>query len=164
MTAALTAAGTVQDIAATLVTQATAVLGAAGAAVHALGDDGMLHQVGLASGRHEVAQRCTAFPVSADLPGGVALRSGQPVVLRSRDQLFRRFPALADVYPDQHSLLVAPMTVAGRPWGVFSLTFAQECSVDEQSQIDFLTALAAVTTQALERAVLPAPHRPAAVD
>ena len=164
MTAALTAAGTVQDIAATLVTQATAVLEAAGAAVHALGDDGMLHQVGLASGRPEVAQRYTAFPVSADLPGGVALRSGQPVVLRSRDQLFRRFPALADVYPDQHSLLVAPMTVAGRPWSVFSLTFAQVCSVDEQSQIELLTALAAVTTQALERAVLPAPHRPAAVD
>ena len=152
VTTALTGARTVDDIATTLVTNATAVLEAASAAVYLLGDDGMLRQVGLSSDSREAAERYVAIPASADLPGGVAVRTGLPVVLRNRAQLARRFPSLAELYPDERTLLVAPILLGDRRLGVFALTFAGESSVDEQTQIAFLTTLAAVTATALDRA------------
>ena len=153
VTTALTGARTVEDIADTLVTQATAVLDAAAAAVYLLQDDGMLHQVGLVASDVAAAQQYASFPASADLPGGVALRTGQPVVLRSRSQIARRFPALADLYDDERTILVAPMVLQGRRQGVLALVFPGESQLDEQTQVDFLTTLAAVTAQALDRAL-----------
>lgn len=156
VTSALSGARTVHDIAETLVTSATAVLDASSAAVHLLGEDGDLHQVGLATDLPAAGRPFTAVAVSDDLPGGVALRTGEPVVLRNRAQLARRFPALADLYAEERTLLVAPLLLDDRALGVFSLTFAGESSVDEQTQVAFLTALATVTAQALDRAVPPA--------
>ena len=54
---------------------------------------------------------------------------------------------------DEPTLLVAPLVLHDRRLGMFALTFPGERQVDEQTQVDFLTTLAAVTAQALDRAL-----------
>jgi GAF domain-containing protein len=61
-------------------------------------------------------------------------------------------PALRGVYVHELSLLVAPLAIGGRHLGVLSLTFGGHARVEEQAQRSFVTTLADVTAQALERA------------
>ena len=87
-------------------------------------------------------RRYDRVPITPDLPAGAAVLSGQPVVVRDRADLVRRFPVLADVYVHELSLLVAPLVVGGRTLGVLSLTFGGQARVEEQAQRSFLTTLA----------------------
>ncbi|MDQ1705522.1 MAG: hypothetical protein QOF18_1888 [Frankiaceae bacterium] len=152
VTAELTGARDIEDIVETVVSNATRALGAHSARIYLLGDDGILRSVATRGGDPQLAVNYEEFPLEADLPGGVALRTGQPVLLRNLEELAQRFPSLATVYPDERTLHVAPLIVGEHKIGVLSLTFRGLTAVDEHTQVTFLTALADACAQALERA------------
>ena len=154
VTAELTGAQTTEDIVATVCGRAYDVLGALSARVYLL-EEGVLRSAATAGKDRSLAENYEEFPADADLPGGVALRTGKPVVIRSLAELANRFPPLAAIYPaksEDRTLLVAPLLAGDRALGVLSLTFHGRGVVDEQTQQAFLTTLADVTAQALERA------------
>ncbi|MDQ1695524.1 MAG: hypothetical protein QOJ03_877 [Frankiaceae bacterium] len=153
VTAELTGAADVEAITETVVRNATAVLGAHTARIYLLGDDGMLRSAATGGGGDvALADTYDEFPAAAHLPGGVALRTGQPVVVHDLAELAERFPALAGIYPDERTLLVAPLVVGAHQLGVLSLTFRGPTGANEEAQLAFLTTLTDVTAQALERA------------
>jgi serine phosphatase RsbU (regulator of sigma subunit) len=162
VTAELTGADAVADIAATVVRHATAIFGAHAARIYLLGEDGMLRsEAADGGGDAAIAKDYQEFPAAADLPGGVALRTRKPVVLRDLTDLENRFPALAGAYPDDRTLLVAPLIVGDHELGVLSLTFRQPSGLEQETQMAFLTTLADVTAQAVERALAAAAARQA---
>jgi len=153
VTTALTAAGTVDEIVATACESAHRVLGARTARVYLLNEDGTtLRSMAVAGGDPTLTHSYAAFSVDDDLPGAVVVRTGEPMVLRDSADIAGRFPQLASIYRDEAALLVAPIAAAGRPLGVLSLTFRGQEPVDEVTQRAFLTTLADVTAQALDRA------------
>lgn len=154
VTADLAAAASVHDVAQAVVDNALEILRADVAAVYLLGDDDMLRAVrrhGI--GDEDLAREYDAFPAQADLPGGIVLRTGEPLVFRSRSELAAQFPHLSGTYPEEMRLLVAPLIVGTHRLGVLSLRFLGSGLVDEDSQLSMLNTLAGVTSQALERAV-----------
>ena len=158
VTAELTGAQTMEDVVSTVCTRAYDVLGALSARVYLL-EDGMLRSAATSGRDPSLANQYEEFPADADLPGGIALRTGKPLMVRSLAELASRFPTLATIYPrtaEDRTLLVAPLVAADRPLGVISLTFHGQGAFDEQTQLAFLTTLADVTAQALERAAIAA--------
>jgi serine phosphatase RsbU (regulator of sigma subunit)/anti-sigma regulatory factor (Ser/Thr protein kinase) len=154
VTAELTGAVDVAEISTSVVKHATAIFGAHAARVYLLGDDGILRsEASDGGGDSLLAQDYEEFPMSADLPGGEVLRTRKPIVIRDLADLGRRFPALVEVYPDERTLLVAPLTVGDHDLGVLSLTFRGPSNLDQDTQLAFLTTLADVTAQAIERAL-----------
>jgi GAF domain-containing protein len=151
VTAALTAARDVKDVCQVVVENATKVLGARSSAFFLLGDDGVF-RLAAADGNDGEMPSYYEFPLEATLPGGEAIRSRRPVVIRNLTELAERYPTLASIYPDERALLVAPLIVGDHALGVLSLTFLGRGSVDEQTQLTLLTTLADVSAQALERA------------
>lgn len=152
VTARLTGAASVDEVVEEVCASAHDVLGALTARIYLLASDGMLRSVATAGELDPLAQHYAEFPAAADLPGGLALRSGAPVVVRSVGELVERFPTLAGIYPDERTLVVAPLVVRGHELGVLSLSFRGQGAVDETTQLAFLTTIADVTAQALERA------------
>jgi serine phosphatase RsbU (regulator of sigma subunit)/anti-sigma regulatory factor (Ser/Thr protein kinase) len=153
VTADLAAAATVKDVAETVVENALELLLADVAVVYLLDDDGMLRAVRRdGAGDDSLASAYEAFPVDADLPGSIALRTRQPLVFRSKEDFETRFPQLKGDHPEDMRLLVAPLAVGDHGLGVIALRFVGTSAVDEDSQLTLLTTLAGVTSQALERA------------
>jgi serine phosphatase RsbU (regulator of sigma subunit)/anti-sigma regulatory factor (Ser/Thr protein kinase) len=152
VTAELSGAREVDDVCRVVVANATRVLGAHSAGIFLLGDDRMLRLAAQASGDVQPPTDYTAFSVDAPLPGGDCLRGRTPIVIRSVTELAERYPPLASVYPDDRTLLVAPLVVGEHELGVMSLTFVGRNVVDEQTQLTLLTTLSDVCAQALERA------------
>jgi GAF domain-containing protein len=119
VTGELTGVNSVEDIAATVVDNACAFLGALSGRVLLL-NDGVLRTVAapgvpLPYGYSEVA-------LDADLPGAVVARTRQPLTLRNLGEIARRFPALATLYDGERSLHVAPLCIGDHCLGVFALT------------------------------------------
>ena len=152
VTAELTGARDVADVCEVVVANATGVLGAHSCGIFLLGDDRMLRLAAAAGGETRPGPDYQEFSADAPLPGGDALRDRVPVVIRSLDELAERYPPLATVYPDERTLLVAPLIVRDHELGVLSLTFVGKSVVDEKTQLTLLTTLADVCAQALERA------------
>lgn len=150
ITADLTGARTVQDVAASVVDNAAAYPGVCSARVYLLGDDRVLRSLawhGETTGRTD---RYDEMALDDDLPGAQVVRTGQPLFLRSLDQLHERFPGFDGEYPDDRSLHVVPLTIGGRTLGVLSLTFLGG-EVDDDAQVAYVRAMADVLAQALER-------------
>jgi len=153
VTADLSAAATARDVATTVVDNALDLLQATAAVVYLLHEDGMLRAVRRTGiGDELLASAYEEFPLDADLPGGVVLRTREPMVFRSNSDLATRFPQLVGSYPEESRLLVAPLVVGDHDLGVLALRFHGTAIVDEETQLSMLTTLAGVTSQALERA------------
>jgi hypothetical protein len=152
VTADLTAAVTVEQIATTVARSATTVLGAHSAHVYLV--DGDLFRSFADDGDYDpdVGARWGSFPISSDIPAGAALLSGETLAFRDRAELLRQFPSLADAFVNELSLLVAPLVIGDHRLGVLSATFGGAARIEERAQRLFLTTLADVTAQAIERA------------
>jgi len=152
VTGDLTSARTVEEIAAVVVDSAQN-LGAISARVYLL-VGAMLESLAAHGADATLEAQYPHVPVSADLPGGVVVRSGERLLLRNVAQIVDRFPLLAEMYdgsPDR-TLHVAPLIVGDHTLGVLSLTFPGGGQLGEDSQADFVTSLAGALAQALERA------------
>ncbi len=153
VTAELTRARTVEEIAATVTHNASEFLGALSCRVYLLGDDGILRALATHGGSAPWAERYREIALGDDLPGPVVLRTGRPMVLRGLAQIAERFPVLAEVYPSERTLHVSPLVVDEHRIGVLSVAFPVLGVIDQKTQATFVGALADSLAQALERAL-----------
>ena len=88
-----------------------------------------------------------------DTPSRVVAQTGRPLWVETREEVQARFPTLPAVEPDLAAVCVLPLGVAGHQLGLLRLAFSEPrlFRADEQA---FLTALAAIAAQALDRADL----------
>jgi serine phosphatase RsbU (regulator of sigma subunit)/anti-sigma regulatory factor (Ser/Thr protein kinase) len=153
VTAELTGARTVTEIAATVVDNAAEFLGADSGRIYLTTADRRLRSVAVHGGDPDTNARFREISLDADLPGALVARSGQPLFIRNLAQTVARFPDLTGVYRTERSLHVAPLTIGGRTLGVLSLTFPGSSEVDDGTQNAFVGALADALAQAVERAL-----------
>jgi GAF domain-containing protein/anti-sigma regulatory factor (Ser/Thr protein kinase) len=152
VTAELTGARDVEEIADIVVGHASSALGSPLASMSLLVDDDTLRVIRLHGASEATRQRWETFPVSANLPGSEAVRTNSVVVVRSVEELERRFPLLAGQSPSDRTLVCIPLSVGSRRLGVISLSFPVQTDVDDPAHLQFLTTLAEACSQALERA------------
>jgi len=96
VTAELTGARSVPDIAKTVVDNAAEFLGADTARVYLLSGDGMLRSVAIhVRTDPDYIAPYEEFSVDADLPGAVVVRTGKPLFLRNLEQIDAQFPRIA---------------------------------------------------------------------
>jgi serine phosphatase RsbU (regulator of sigma subunit)/anti-sigma regulatory factor (Ser/Thr protein kinase)/uncharacterized protein YigA (DUF484 family) len=153
VTGDLTKATSVTDVASTVVNHAFEFLGVDTARVFLLTDDRVLRSVAVRGGDPALVPRYQEFSIDADLPGSVAVRTGQPIVLRNVEQIRRRFPELVRIHLAERSLHLVPLTIGERTLGLLSLSFPGGGDVDERAQVEFVGALADALAQAMERAL-----------
>ncbi|HEX5505254.1 MAG TPA: PAS domain-containing protein, partial [Thermomicrobiales bacterium] len=161
--AALAEAATPGEVAAAVVREGLAALGARGGGVVRLREDGgaleALHMVGyppetIAAWRH--------YPLDIPSPGREAVETRAPVWVASPADLAARYPNLGRAAPaaGDRSWASLPLVVEGRVLGVLALGFAVEGAVPEADRA-YALALARLCAQALERARLLAAERAA---
>ncbi|HEX6921605.1 MAG TPA: GAF domain-containing protein [Actinomycetes bacterium] len=152
VTAELTAAEDVDEIVDIVVTHAADALGASLATLSLLVDDETLAVVRMRGEREETRRRWATYPLEGQLPGSEAVRANRPVVVRSRDELERRYPLLAGQAPHDAVLVCLPLSVGERRLGVISLSFSPGYDADDPAQLGALTTLADSSAQAIDRA------------
>lgn len=156
VTAALAEGLTSDRVAAAVVTQAVAALGARAGSIALLTEDGQeLDIVGSSGYPEELVDAWQRFPVAAPVPIAEAVRTGSAVWLESVDDLTRRYPSLATspaIMEDQARAAI-PLMIDGRAIGAMGLSFAKARAFDADDQA-FALALAGQCAQALERARL----------
>ncbi len=156
ITADLTGAATVSEIANVVVRNACGDLGAQSVRIYLLTDTGVLRAVAWGGDIDVSADtqiRYADLPLDVDLPGPLVVRTGVATYFRNREQLTARFPQLTGIYPEDGSLHVVPLRVGAHMIGVISMTFAAVSAVDDETQRTFVAAMADATAQALERAI-----------
>jgi GAF domain-containing protein len=114
----------------------------------------------------EAQRRWSSFRLSEPLPVPEAIRTNSTLLIPTLAERHRRYPLLAGGLPeDEHALVVAPLSVGARRLGALTLSFFPEArdpategvpagSPPELGATDlaFLTSLADVCAQALDRA------------
>jgi PAS domain S-box-containing protein len=150
VTAALTAAHDVNGVVTAVIDQAASALGARGSSLSLLTGPDTLVLAGIRGVHSTVGQQWASYPVDALVPGSEAVRTGRPVVVANRDEMEARYPALTGQMPEDRATICLPLAVADRPLGVISLSFA-DARVPDESEMEFLAALADTTAQALDR-------------
>jgi PAS domain S-box-containing protein len=91
------------------------------------------------------------FPLDADVPMSIAIRSGEAIWTESADELSRRYSGLADANILFASLAVIPLAVEERPFGALALSFGSEHLFPPQERT-FLVTAAHQAAQTLDRA------------
>ena len=153
VTGELTKATTVTDVAVTVVNNAFDFLGVDAARVFLLTEARTLLTLAVRGGDPVLVPRYHEFSIDDDIPGAVAVRTGEPMVLRNVEQIRQRFPELVETNSAERCLHLAPLTIGERTLGLLSLSFPGNSDVDEQAQGDFVGALADALAQAMERAL-----------
>lgn len=152
VTAELTAADRVEQVADIVVNHAADALGASLATMSLLVDDDTLTVVSMRGAREQTQRRWSTYPVAARLPGSEAVRTNRPVVVGSLAEMEDRYPDLAGLSPEDRSLLCLPLSIGDRRLGVVSLSFPRSYDVEDQTQLRVLTTLADGCAQAIDRA------------
>lgn len=151
LTAELAAALTAETVVRCVLDRGTALEGAGSGSVWLLDRERAVLRFAGATG--DASERAGAFAeisLDADLPGAAVTRSGRAIYLTSRADRDARWPALAGTPTPMEALAVVPLVVAERAIGCVAFGFPEEREFGAGER-DFLTALANVTAQALER-------------
>jgi GAF domain-containing protein/anti-sigma regulatory factor (Ser/Thr protein kinase) len=151
LTAELTDATDVGDIADVFVSHATEAFGAEFVAVYELSGDllTLLRTRGLTL---DQLLGWDMLPVDADVPACVAVREGRVETVTWGEDLEERYPDLPDQMDDPRSIMCAPMRVGGRTLGVIALTLDIHRDVTDPQETAFLASLAHACAQAMDRA------------
>jgi PAS domain S-box-containing protein len=166
VTAALSRASTVSDVARVLVTQAKEALGVSSSLAFVLDDsDAQLHLAAAIGPAERAREVLATLPLDAPVPVAVAARTGEVIWLESAEQMLAAFPELPRFAPyaaELHALVVLPLKVAGaggvgavgeRVLGAVSFGFDAPpafCAGDRE----LVAAVAQQCAQALDRARL----------
>lgn len=151
VTSALAATITAEDVGNVVVSEGVAALGASGGGLIVVSEADRL-RVTAAVGYEEVLiQRLQSETRHDRLPAAVALRTGEPVWLESREERDEEFPDLHELEPDTIAMCAVPLHAGDRVLGAlrFSFDVARLFDPDERR---FVLTLAGQTAQALERA------------
>ena len=142
------------DIVRAILSEGVSLLGGRAATIHVLDDACselvMVGSVGVSPELlHEDFGR---LPIDAPLPAIDAMRSGEPVFIRTHEERVERYPVLADTRIDwEPGLVVVPMYRAtGEPFGVFGVGFPSTDAIDQLNE-SFLVEVAAQCALALDR-------------
>ena len=121
---ALERASAVEEVTAVLV-GVDKGLGAANASLCLLAPDGYTVELTAEVGYTDrVSQHWTTFPVTADIPASEAIRTGEPIFLRTGAELRARFPIFVDTpVIDSEALAVLPLGREAGRRGVLALGF-----------------------------------------
>ena len=153
---ALSGALTPIEVARVIVAEGLPALGASASEVALLGRDGVALDLMAVSGvPAEVADAWRRFPVSSRVPLAAAVRTMQPVLLASPEEIEHGYADLAPVLErvNIRAMIVTPMVVDGRPLGSLSFSFKTPRTFDE-NDVTFTRTLGQQCAQALERARL----------
>lgn len=152
LTAAFAGALTPQRVAQAVLDEGVRALGASAACLLVPGRGELVSVLGSVGYDETMLHRLTRGQ-SAELPSVLALRSGEPVWVESREERDARFPTLAGLDEGTVSMCVLPLSVEGGVLGVLRFSF-NESRLFGADERDFIGALAAQTAQALDRARL----------
>ncbi|HEX6178440.1 MAG TPA: PAS domain S-box protein, partial [Thermoanaerobaculia bacterium] len=156
VTAALVDAVTVEDVADRVVETVRATTTAKSATLALLSSDDSEFEVIRMMGMPDAAAaKWKRFAASNEYPSTHAVRTGEPIFLRSPEEIRERFPALA-ASSDQYGFAasaVLPLAVAGVRVGTLGLNYATPQPFDAGKRA-YLAAVAQQCAQALERARL----------
>jgi len=144
------------EVARVIVAEGLPALGASASEIALLASDGVVLDLMAVSGvPAEVADAWRRFPVSSRVPLADAVRTREPVLLASPDEIERQYPELAPVLDrvNIRAMVVTPMVVDGRPLGSLSFSFKAPRAFDE-NDVTFTRTLGQQCAQALERSRL----------
>ncbi len=151
LTAALSAARTIREVGQVVFEQALPAVDAAAGAMGMVDDKGEWITVRSDRGYGEVPAWARTIRVSDGLPMAEAVRTGQPVILRTRADRDRLFPNVRDLLKDYAGTTVWPLTARGKIAGAISIHFKEDFDDDA---VELMKAFAQQASQALERAML----------
>lgn len=149
---ALASALTPEAVANAVLNEGVAALGASGGGLLLAADSPTLAVPGTVGYGEAVVTRLRESRDS-ELPAAVALRTGQPVWLGSRQERDLRFPELTRLEPSTISMCAVPLELAGRRLGALRFSFAEARLFDDDER-SFVLTMAAQCAQALDRAQL----------
>ncbi len=150
ITAELTGARSVQEIAKTVVDNASAHPGVETASVDVLTEHRMLRPIAWHGGHRRAGNASQEIPLDAEVPAAVVARTGQPLFLRRTTDIRQHPPPLAGSFPSARSLHVVPLSISGHTLGVLSLSFIGD-EVADEAQLSYVRAMADVLAQAVQR-------------
>ena len=153
-TVTLSAATTTAEVTEAVLQRGMELEGAGSGAVWLLDEASGLLRFAAGSGMAQAAQtRFAVLQLDADLPGPAVVRSGRPIFLRSVADRDEQWPALVGVPSAMQAQAVVPLIVEGRSIGCLSFGFPEQREFGAGER-DFLSALANVSAQVLDRARL----------
>ena len=156
VTSALTSALTEEEVTQLLVTEGVPAFGASEGVIYLLTEDERVLEYATGVGLPDAAtQEYAAFSVDSPLPVADAIRSGDHVVLETREAVMTRYPMLASANPRSgaQSWIAVPMRAGETTLGGLMLGFREERSFSQQDR-SFAQTLARLGAQALLRARL----------
>ena len=146
----LTGARTVREVADGFLGRAMGTMEATSAMVLALDPDDVLRSLTWHGRSGDGADHYQEIPLSADLPGAVAVRERRDIHYRSAKEIEAAFPDLAGYYPTDRSLHLLPLQREDRTYGLLAITFPPDFFTHHED--GFLHSLAGALTSAVERA------------
>jgi serine phosphatase RsbU (regulator of sigma subunit) len=150
---ALSGATTPEAVASVVTAEGRAALGASGSGLLLATEANRLSVPATVGYDAGVVARLKSESPDAELPAAVALRTGQPVWLESRQERDQRFPELVGLEPTTISMCAVPLIVRGRRLGALRFSFTEPHLFDDDER-GFVLTLAEQTAQALDRAQL----------
>ena len=153
VTAALSEAVTVEQVAEVMVQGGMSVLGCRSAWIGVLDGPGEELVALAASFPVEPGGPAARIPLDAASPRAEVTRTGQPVWLPSTSDALQRYPGLRAVGIFSGALGVVPLVSHGRPIGAMALSFGETRELEPEERALVVT-LADQCAQALERAQL----------
>ena len=164
VTAALARARTPEDVAAAVVSQGVAALGATGGGLLVPAADGEHITVpGVVGYGEALVGQLRAERIDAALPAATALRTGEPVWIESQEERDREFPELRGMEAGTLSMCAVPLVVGGRTIGALRFSFGARKLFDGDER-QFVLALAAQTAVTLQRTEIYEAEREAALE
>jgi PAS domain S-box-containing protein len=152
LTAALAGALTPQEIAQLINTHGCAAFGAQASFIALAAPDHkhfeLVHSLGY---RPEQTRPWQRFGIEQPLPATDAVRSGEPVLLGSVEELLARYPQLAPLrWVEYHARAAVPFLLEGRVLGVMLLSFVAPRRFSAED-VALMQTLGQLCAQALER-------------
>lgn len=143
-----------EEVANVALREALPALNADGGAVGLLDEGGATIRVAGYSGYSETSlANWETFSIDADLPMSEVVRSGKVAWVVGREEIVRRYPALAGTEIRYLSRAIVPLWAHGRIFGAISLSF-REARRFEPDERAFLEAVVQQAAYALDRARL----------
>ena len=142
---------TAVDVGRVVVSEAVAALGASSGGLIVLDHDDCLEVVSSVGYSADLLDRLHRETRWAPVPAAVAIRTGEPVWIESREDRDERYPSLGELEPGVVAMCAVPLHTADGVIGVLRFAFDGPRLFDTDER-RFILTLAGQTAQALERA------------
>ena len=152
VTMALSEAITPAQVAQVIIEQGIPTSNARTGSIMTLSDDGNMLEMLYTSSSEKVVRAFRKFPISSNVPAAEALRSGQPVWIKSQQDYKDRYPHLTEQIKEWglQAAVAVPLIINDRRFGVLTLSFTHVQEFKSEDR-DFIQTLAQQTAQALDR-------------